>query len=62
MVIDERFARMGDGKGNEYQVLKYRPVLDDAGNIILDENGEPIQEPYDWDEEATVALIQEAAD
>ena len=57
MVIDERFARMGDGKGNEYQVLKYQPVLDEDGNAVLNKEGNPILEPYDWDEAETAKLI-----
>ena len=41
--IDERFARINQN-GIDYQVLKYDP-----------ETGEP----YDWDEAATFALVQE---
>ena len=43
MAIDERFARINQN-GIDYQVLKYDP-----------ETGEP----YDWDEAATFALVQE---
>ncbi len=43
MAIDERFARINQN-GVDYQVLKYDP---DTG------------EPYDWDEAATFALVQE---
>ncbi len=43
MAIDERFARIHQN-GIDYQVLKYDP-----------ETGEP----YDWDEAATFALVQE---
>ncbi|MCA3696249.1 hypothetical protein [Aquidulcibacter sp.] len=39
--IDQRFAHITDANGTKWQVLKY------------DENGEP----YDWDEAATAALI-----
>lgn len=56
-MIDERFARMDDGQGRVYQVLKYRPKVDELGEPILDASGEPIQEPYDWDEAATAALM-----
>ena len=43
MLIDERFARINQN-GIDYQVLKYDL---DTG------------EPYDWDEAATFALVQE---
>lgn len=55
--IDERFAFITDENGVKYQVLKYAPAFDYKGDPILDENEQPIMIPVDWDEQATVALM-----
>lgn len=51
MEVDEHFSYFTDEQGNKYQVLRYR----------FDEE---LQEdiPFDWDEQASAALMNKAAE